>query len=71
MTMFQQATDDIFQRSDFLSNQIKTTGKVSRYLIHRQDTKFLRKLENNENKLKSCSSLWQNKRQKKGKVDES
>lgn len=71
MTMFQQATDDIFQRSDFLSNQIKTTGKVSRYLIHRQDTKFLRKLENNENKLKSCSSFWQNKRQKKGKVDES
>ena len=71
MTMFQQATDDIFQRSDFLSNQIKTTGKVSRYLIHRQDTKFFRKLENNENKLKSCSSLWQNKRQKKGKVDES
>lgn len=71
MTMFQQATDDIFQRSDFLSNQIKTTGKVSRYLIHRQDTKFFRKLENNENKLKSCSSLWQNERQKKGKVDES
>lgn len=66
MTMFQQATDDIFQRSGFLSNQIKTTGKVSRYLIHRQDTN-----ENNENKLKSCSSLWQNKRQKKGKVDES
>lgn len=71
MTMFQQATDDIFQRSDFLSNQIKTTGKVSRYLIHRQDTKFFRKLENNENKLKSCSSLWQNERQKKGEVDES